>query len=104
MATSGSFSLATAGTDQWKATYSGDANNAAVSSTCGDEPVTSTADPGSVQGITTGPPGGGVQAITTPSTGASGIVADISLGALLILGGLGTVLAGAIQPRRRRSI
>ncbi len=102
-ATSGSFSLATAGTDQWKATYSGDTNNAAVSSTCGDEPVTSTADPGSVQGITTGPPGGGVQAITTPSTGASGIVADISLGALLILGGVGTVLAGAIQPRRRRS-
>jgi hypothetical protein len=102
VATSGSFSLATAGTGQWKATYSGDANNAAVSSPCGDEPVT--ADPGSVQGITTGPPGGGVQAITTPSTGASGIVADISLGALLILGGLGTVLAGAIQPRRRRSI
>jgi hypothetical protein len=104
VATSGSFSLASAATDQWKAAYSGDANNAAVSTTCGDEPVTSTADPGSVQGVSAGPPGGGVQAITTPSTGASGIVADISLGALLILGGLGTVLAGAIQPRRRRSI
>jgi hypothetical protein len=103
VATSGSFSLASAGTDQWKATYSGDTNNAAVSSRCGDEPVTST-DPGSVQGITTGPPSGGVQAIATPSTGASGIVADISLGALLILGGLGTVLAGAIQPRRRNTV
>jgi hypothetical protein len=66
--------------------------------------VTSTADPGSVQGITAGPPSGEVQAITTPSTGAGGILADISLGALLILGGLGTVLGGAIQPRRRRNV
>ena len=38
-ATSDSFPTGTAGTYQWVATYSGDTNDAAVSSDCGDEPV-----------------------------------------------------------------
>lgn len=38
-ATSGSFTADTAGTWQWVATYSGDANNNSVSTACGDEPV-----------------------------------------------------------------
>ena len=37
--TSGSFTTAAAGTYHWVATYNGDANNAAVSSVCADEPV-----------------------------------------------------------------
>jgi uncharacterized protein YaiE (UPF0345 family) len=90
MATSGTFSLTTAGTFQWKASYSGDANNAPVSSTCGDEPVVTTKG------------GGGVLGITTPGTGSSEALSGLTLGGFLALAGLGLALAGAIVPRRNR--
>jgi hypothetical protein len=79
-----------AGTYQWLAKYSGDANNAGLSSKCGDEPVTTTSG------------GGGVQAITTPSTGGIDSLTGISVGGFLLLGGLGVALGGSIVPRRRR--
>jgi hypothetical protein len=91
-ATSGSFSITAAGTYQWVAKYSGDANNASVSSKCGDEPVTATSV------------GGGVKAITTPSTGDTGALTGMTVGGFLLLGGLGAALAGAIVPRRRSRI
>ena len=59
-ATSDSFTTATTGVFHWVATYNGDANNAAVSSACADEPVditqaaptiTTTASAGGVVGI-----------------------------------------------------
>jgi hypothetical protein len=90
-ATSGSFNATTAGTYEWVASYSGDANNAAASTKCGDEPVLTT----------TG--GSGVQAITTPGTGSTGSLTGITVGAFLLLGGLGFALMGVLVPRRRRS-
>jgi hypothetical protein len=42
MATSAGFTITSTGTDFWVATYNGDANNTAVSSGTGDEPVTVT--------------------------------------------------------------
>lgn len=91
-ASSGSFSVTTAGTYQWVAKYSGDANNKAASSACGDEPVTTTTGGA-----------GGVQAISTPSTGSTGSLTGITVGGFLLLGGLGVALMGAIIPRRRRT-
>jgi len=91
-ATSGTFSITAAGTYQWVAKYSGDANNASVSSKCGDEPVTATSV------------AGGVKAITTPSTGDTGALTGMTVGGFLLLGGLGAALAGAIVPRRRSRI
>jgi hypothetical protein len=92
-ATSATFSLTTAGTFQWIAHYSGDANNAAVSSTCGAEPVstTSSGGPGGVLGISTGTP--------TPNTGSEALT-GLTVGGFLVLAGLGLALAGAIVPRR----
>ncbi|MBJ7593706.1 MAG: hypothetical protein JF886_02400 [Candidatus Dormibacteraeota bacterium] len=91
-AMSGAAHLTTAGTYQWIAKYSGDANNAGLSSKCGDEPVT-----------TTSGGGGGVQAITTPSTGVTDSLTSVRVGGFLLLGGLGAALAGVLVPRRRRS-
>ena len=90
-ATSTAVHVTTAGTYQWIATYSGDANNASASSACGDEPVTTTAG------------GGGVQGITTPGTGGTGSLTGITIGGFLLLGGLGVALVGSIVPRRRRT-
>lgn len=100
-ATSGSFNATTAGTYEWIATYSGDANNAAASTKCGDEPVLTTTGGSGVQGITT-PGGSGVQAITTPGTGSTGSLTGLTVGGFLLLGGLGVALFGYMIPRRRR--
>jgi hypothetical protein len=89
-ATSGTVTLNSAGTFEWIASYSGDVNNAPVSSTCGAEPVTTTSG------------GGGVLGITTPNTGSSEALSGLTLGGFLALAGLGLALAGAILPRRNR--
>ena len=74
-AKSASFSgTKTAGTYNWIAIYSGDANNVGSNDKCGDEPVHITA-------VTSG-----VQGITTPGTGA-GFPFAPAIG--LLLGGLG---------------
>ena len=91
-ATSAAVNVTTAGTYQWIAKYSGDANNASASSACGDEPVTTTSG------------GGGLQGITTPGTGSNGSLTGITIGGFLLLGGLAVGLVGSILPRRRRSI
>jgi len=88
-ASSGAVTLTTVGTFQWVAAYSGDANNAATSSKCGDEPVTTTT--------------GGVLAITTPPTGSTSSLVGITLGGFMLLGGLGVALVGSMIPRRRRT-
>ncbi len=80
--------LSAQGTYQWVAKYSGDANNASVSSACGDEPVTI---------------GAGPQGITTPGTGGTGSLTGITIGGFLLLSGLGVALVGSIVPRRRRT-
>jgi hypothetical protein len=103
VAQSASFAATTtAGTYNWIATYSGDANNTSVSSKCGDEPVAITTPNGGVQGITT--PTGSVQGISdvpTPSTGGD---ADIKLAVALLAAGAGllTALAGMAVSRRLR--
>lgn len=90
-ATSAAVHVTTAGTYQWLAKYSGDANNASASSACGDEPVTTTGG------------GGGTLGITTPATGGNGSLIGITIGGFLLLGGLGVALVGSIVPRRRRT-
>ncbi len=91
-AASPSVHLTTAGTWAWLATYNGDANNAKAVSGCADEVITTTNG------------GGGIQGITTPSTGGTGSLMGITIGGFLLLGGLGVALMGSILPRRRRSI
>lgn len=88
-ASSGAVTLTTAGTFQWQATYSGDANNVGIASKCGDEPVTTNT--------------GGVLAITTPPTGSTGSLVGVTLGGFMLLGGLGVALVGSMVPRRRRT-
>jgi hypothetical protein len=92
-ATSGSFNATSAGTYEWIAKYSGDANNASAKSTCGNEPVTTTTGGGGVQAIS----------ITTPGTGSTGSLTGITVGGFLLLGGLGFALMGVLVPRRRNS-
>jgi hypothetical protein len=99
-ATSGPVHLIAAGTYQWLAKYNGDANNASVSSKCGDEPVIATSPSPSPSPSPTPP--GGVQGITTPSTGDTGSLTGVTIGGFLLLGGLGVALGGSIIPRRRR--
>ena len=86
-AKSGSITLTTAGTYQWQAVYSGDANNAKISSVCGAEPVVATA--------------GGGNTVVTPNTGSTGSLTGMTVGGFLLLGGLGVALVGAMAPRRR---
>jgi hypothetical protein len=96
-ASSGSYTttaVAGAGTYQWVATYSGDANNSGVASGCTTEAVVISGGGGTL-GITT--PG-----ITTPSTGAGVSITGMTLGAFLVLSGLAVALVSAIMPRRRR--
>jgi hypothetical protein len=99
---SGSFSgTSTVGTYSWTAAYSGDANNAAASSTCKAETVVITSPPSTP---TPTPTPGGVLAITTPSTGASGSALMLTIGGFMFLGGAGVALLGVAAPRRRRNI
>ncbi len=89
-ATSGSFSTTSAaGTYNWVASYSGDANSAPSKSKCGAEPVHLTA--------------GGVQGITTPGTGLAGSVTQIGLGIELLLGGLALVLGSELVKGTKRA-
>ena len=60
-ATSGSFATTATGIYHWVATYNGDANNAAVSSDCADEPVDITQ---ATPTIATTPSAGGVVGIS----------------------------------------
>jgi hypothetical protein len=88
-AQSGAFNgTSTAGTYNWMAWYSGDANNAAVNSKCTAEPVTITAKPT-----------GGVGALTTPSTGAD-LSLKLAVGLLVIGVGLVTALTTEVIARR----
>ncbi len=75
-----------------QAVYSGDAKNKGAMSACGSEPLAVNAGGA-----------GGVQAITTPATGASDSLTGITVGGFLLLGGMGVALAGLFVPRRRRS-
>jgi hypothetical protein len=91
------FNATTAGTYNWIATYSGDANNNSTSTKCGDESVVVTKVTGGTQGITSGTGG-----LTAPSTG-TGVSPEqlrLALG-LLVLGG-GLALAGAAELISRR--
>lgn len=89
-ATSAGFSGATAaGTYNWIASYSGDANSAASKSKCGSEPVLIIAS--------------GVQAISTPGTGLGGSIAQVELGIGLLLGGLALFLGGELIKRPRKA-
>ncbi len=94
-ATSAPIHLTAAGTYQWRAKYNGDANNASVSSNCGDEPVVATSTSPS-------PTPSGVGGINIPNTGGTGSLTGVTIGGFLLLGGLGVALAGSILPRRRR--
>lgn len=89
-AVSGTFSLtATAGTYNWVASYSGDANSAASQSKCGTESVVIK-------------PASGVKGITTPGTGLSGGITQVGLGIELLLGGLALSLGGELVRETRR--
>lgn len=89
-ATSGNFSATTAaGTYNWMASYSGDANTSGSSSKCGSEPVVIVAS--------------GVQGITTPGTGAVGAIGEAGLGIELVLGGLAFGLVSELVRERRRA-
>ncbi len=99
-ATSGSFTTTAAsgaGTYQWVAMYSGDAQNRGVTSNCTDEAVVVSA--GGTGSSPTPTPVAVV--VTTPSTGTSTGVAAMTLGGFLMLGGLGFALLGNLAPRRR---
>ena len=86
-ATSGSFSGTTAaGTYNWIASYSGDANSAPSKGRCGAEPVSLVAS--------------GVQAISTPGTGAA---SSITLGIELLVGGLALLFGSEVIKRTRRA-
>ena len=88
-ATSGTFSgTAKAGTYNWIATYSGDADSASSTSKCGAEPVVITAS--------------GVQGITTPGTGSAGGVTQVGIGIELLLGGLALGLGSELIRRNQR--
>ena len=78
-----------AGTYEWIAVYSGDANNAGSNDKCGDEPVHITAVSSGVQGITT--PGTGVGFPAAPALG-------------LLLGGLGVTGIASAEIRRTRRL
>ncbi len=69
-ATSGAFATAAAGTWQWVAKYNGDANNMAVSSACGAEPVTITQATPTI--ATSATPGGPVGTSITDTATVSG--------------------------------
>jgi hypothetical protein len=87
-AISGSFTLTTnAGTYNWVATYSGDAQNAGSRAACGVEPVVLTA-------------AGGVQGITTPGTGVAQGLTQVGIG--LLIGGLALALGGQLLRVTRR--
>jgi hypothetical protein len=109
---SGTFNTNAVGTYHWVAAYSGDANNAALTSPCGEETVTITTPTGGVQGTTTQT--GGVQGTTTQTGGVQGISdvptpttggdANIKLAVALLFGGAGllTALTGTAVSRRVR--
>jgi len=89
-AISGNFSGTTAaGTYNWMASYSGDANTSGSSSKCGSEPVVIVAS--------------GVQGITTPGTGAVGAIGEAGIGIELVLGGLAFGLVSELVRERRRA-
>ncbi len=97
---SDAFTLA-AGSYEAQAVYSGDAKNKGAMSVCDTEPLTVSPSPtpsgnGGVQAITTTPP--------TPSTGSSASLTGITVGGLLLLGGLCLALLGSMVPRRRRQL
>jgi hypothetical protein len=95
--TASAFNATTAGTYNWIATYSGDANNNSASTKCGDESVVVTKVTGGSQGITSGTGG-----LTSPSTGAGVSSEQLRLAiGLLVLGG-GLALAGAAELISRR--
>lgn len=101
---SGNFTgTSTVGTYSWTAAYSGDSNNAAASSPCNAETAVITSPP-STPTPTPTPTPGGVLAITTPSTGATGSVLLLTIGGFLFLGGAGVALLGVAAPRRRRNV
>jgi hypothetical protein len=79
----------TAGTYNWIAVYSGDANNISSNDKCGDEPVHITAVTSGVKGIST--PGTGVGFPAAPAIG-------------LLLGGLGLSSIAAAEIRRERRL
>jgi hypothetical protein len=91
-ASSGVFTAtANAGTYNWIATYGGDANNAGVSGTCGQEPVVIV--DGGVQGITT----------SVPGTGSAESILEIGLGGELVLLGIAFGLGAELLRERRRA-
>jgi hypothetical protein len=101
---SNSHIFTSAGTWYFQATYSGDGNNLAAVSVCGNELLTVSPTlprTGSVSGITSSAtPAGGVLGITTPSTGAGSTAGGWGwLSLILVLVG-GALLAGQWMLRR----
>jgi hypothetical protein len=95
---SSAWTPAAAGTYNWKATYAGDANNAAFATGCHDpnEQVTVAAAPASgTQGASTGASTGGIKAATTnqPNTGQSDFARNMFLALVMVLLGI-TAFAG----------
>ncbi len=96
----------TAGTYQWVAKFSGDANNSSATSGCGSEPVVITKQhtppptPTPTPVPTPQPPVSQVQALNTPTTGLDPWT-SIGLGGLLFLGGPAVAMSGLLLRQRR---
>jgi hypothetical protein len=106
---SNSHIFTSAGTWYFQATYSGDGNNLAAVSVCGNEllTVSPTLTPaGSVSGITSNAtPAGGVLGITTPSTGAGATAGGWGwLGLILVLLGGAFLVAQRLVRRAKIKI
>jgi hypothetical protein len=93
-ATSGTFATVAVGTYRWTATYSGDANNIAVTSGCDAEQVVVTS------------PESGVQAanVSLPNTGHSGLMQSLVLALLMVLLGIAILIGQAYHRRAPRRV
>lgn len=105
--TSAPFTPATIGVYRWIAVYSGDINNTAVSGVCNDVNETATVlaaplvpVPPFVGVVSQAPlPGPGP---ALPATGSGHTVAYLASSLIVTLLGIGCILVGSTQPRRRR--